>query len=134
MKAISLWQPWASAIALGHKTIETRGWSARYRGPIAIHAAKIWKAEQRAFAALLKERYGIDLEDAPRGAIVATATVADIQPTEALEYRVGEIERLLGDYSPGRYGWILENIEPLPEPVYHSGKQGFFEVPDHLLK
>ena len=26
MKAISLWQPWASAIALGAKRIETRSW------------------------------------------------------------------------------------------------------------
>lgn len=27
MKAISLWQPWASAMALGLKSIETRHWS-----------------------------------------------------------------------------------------------------------
>lgn len=40
MKALTLWQPWASLIALGVKTIETRGWSTNYRGPLAIHAAK----------------------------------------------------------------------------------------------
>jgi hypothetical protein len=40
MKAISLWQPWATLVAIGAKTIETRGWSTSYRGPIAIHAAK----------------------------------------------------------------------------------------------
>jgi len=40
MKALSLWQPWASAIALGSKRIETRGWATSYRGPLAIHAAK----------------------------------------------------------------------------------------------
>lgn len=27
MRALSLWQPWASAIAAGAKKIETRGWS-----------------------------------------------------------------------------------------------------------
>ena len=38
--AISLWEPWAAAIKLKLKCIETRGWSTKYRGPIAIHAAR----------------------------------------------------------------------------------------------
>lgn len=40
MKALTLHQPWASLIALGVKTVETRSWSTAYRGPLAIHAAK----------------------------------------------------------------------------------------------
>lgn len=40
MRAISLWQPWASAVALGSKRIETRHWATTYRGPLAIHAAQ----------------------------------------------------------------------------------------------
>uniref|UniRef100_A0A6M3J354 ASCH domain-containing protein n=1 Tax=viral metagenome TaxID=1070528 RepID=A0A6M3J354_9ZZZZ len=36
MKAISLWQPWASAMALGWKKIETRSWGTSYRGPPLI--------------------------------------------------------------------------------------------------
>jgi hypothetical protein len=40
MKAISLWQPWASLIAIGAKQYETRSWSTPYRGPLVIHAAK----------------------------------------------------------------------------------------------
>jgi len=39
MKAITLWQPWASLIACGAKKFETRSWETNYRGPIAIHAA-----------------------------------------------------------------------------------------------
>lgn len=38
MKAITIHQPWASLVALGVKHIETRSWSTKYRGPIAIHA------------------------------------------------------------------------------------------------
>lgn len=38
VKAITLHQPWASLIAAGVKTIETRSWSTPYRGIIAIHA------------------------------------------------------------------------------------------------
>lgn len=40
MKAITIWQPWASLIAVGAKKFETRPWATNYRGPIAIHAAK----------------------------------------------------------------------------------------------
>ena len=39
MKAITIWQPWASLIACGAKKYETRSWPTKYRGPIAIHAA-----------------------------------------------------------------------------------------------
>jgi activating signal cointegrator 1 len=37
--AITLWQPWASLVACGAKTWETRGWPTKYRGPLRIHAA-----------------------------------------------------------------------------------------------
>jgi len=40
IKAISLWQPWASAMALGFKKNETRHWATKYRGPLLIHAAQ----------------------------------------------------------------------------------------------
>ena len=36
MKAISLWQPWASAVSVGSKRIETRHWSTNHRGPICF--------------------------------------------------------------------------------------------------
>lgn len=39
MKAITMWQPWASLLACGAKRFETRSWQTKYRGPIAIHAA-----------------------------------------------------------------------------------------------
>lgn len=40
MKALSLHQPWASLVALGVKTIETRSWATQYRGRLAIAASK----------------------------------------------------------------------------------------------
>jgi hypothetical protein len=42
IKCISLWQPWASLVAVGAKRIETRGWATAYRGRLGIHAAKRW--------------------------------------------------------------------------------------------
>ena len=41
MKALSLTQPWASLVADGRKTTETRSWLTHYRGPLAIHATKV---------------------------------------------------------------------------------------------
>lgn len=41
MKALTLYQPWAGLVAANIKTIETRPWVTRYRGPVAIHAAAL---------------------------------------------------------------------------------------------
>jgi len=47
LKAITIWQPWASLIAIGEKQYETRSWKTDYRGPIAIHAAAKRPPNQR---------------------------------------------------------------------------------------
>ena len=39
VRALTLWQPWASLIALLVKHIETRSWATAYRGTVLIHAA-----------------------------------------------------------------------------------------------
>ena len=40
MKCISLWEPFASLMALEKKRIETRHWQTKYRGWLAIHSSK----------------------------------------------------------------------------------------------
>ena len=133
MRAISLWQPWASAIAVGVKKVETRHWKTDYRGPIAIHAAKRWDRHQREFAEI---EYALGRLPArlPFGALVAVATIKDCRPTEELEQEVGAIERLYGNFEPGRYGWILTDVRALPEPVPVTGRQGIFRVADALVQ
>lgn len=42
MKAITLWQPYATLIAEGHKVYETRSWATSYRGVMVVHASKKW--------------------------------------------------------------------------------------------
>lgn len=135
MKAISLWQPWASAIALLLKHNETRGWATRYRGPLAIHAAKRWQMDQRVFLdlALQQDQRLRQADTFPRGQVVAVAWLADCQPSEAVLPTIRREERLWGNYGPGRFAWLLRDVIPLTHPVSFSGKQGFFEVPDALL-
>lgn len=130
MKAISLWQPWASAVVLGIKTIETRGWSTNYRGRLAIHAAKLWKPEQQLFAAT-EHALGRLPKRIPLGCIVGYVDLVDCRPTELEE--ASALERILGNFAPGRYAWILAFPVQLDEPVPFRGKQGFFSVPDALI-
>lgn len=133
MKAISLWQPWASAVALGHKKNETRGWATKYRGELAIHAAKRFGRDEGIFLGELIAA-GIKLPTAlPLGCIVAVVRLVDVHPAEAVLPTIGAAERMLGNYAPGRFAWLFADIKPLPEPVPFKGAQGFFHVPDELL-
>lgn len=79
MKAISLWQPWASLIAGGHKAIETRSWTTTYRGPLAIHATRKTSPVIREtcqhwpFSLYIGDLY----DHLPRGCVLATAYLYD---------------------------------------------------------
>lgn len=130
MKAISLWQPWATAIAFGQKTVETRSWSTAYRGPLAIHAAKRFGPEQHHKLA----ESSLPSGNLPLGALVATAILVDVVPTTDLTILlISEMERFWGDYAEGRFAWVFKDVKSLNEPVPFKAKQGFFIVPDHLL-
>lgn len=115
MKAITLHQPWATLVAFGFKTIETRTWappSSLIGQRIAIHAAGAGRI-RKMFHTL------------PLGAVVAVATLADVISTEAAIQRYPD-QRPFGDYTPGRYAWLLENIEPFDRPIAASGRQGIW--------
>ncbi len=79
MKAITLWQPWASLLACGAKIYETRSWATNYRGPIAIHAAAkhpyhcIGGMIGEATDAMVNVLSPIALNALPLGCIIATA-------------------------------------------------------------
>lgn len=134
MKAISLWQPFASAIALRYKRIETRHWRTNYVGPIAIHAAKRWTREEREFVLDLRSRLPMPA-NLPLGAIVATATLYDCMRTEYLlnEMHVTELERHFGNFARGRYAWLLRDIVRIEKPIPYKGMQGMFNIPDELI-
>jgi len=83
-RALTIRQPWASLIALGVKTIETRSWSTRYRGPLAIHAGKA----PTSFAAAADPWRRLAAEtgqarpwyEVTLGAVVAVADLVDVVP------------------------------------------------------
>jgi hypothetical protein len=131
MRALSLTQPWATAIAIGVKSVETRSWRTSYRGQIAIHAAKGFPKHAREFASAEHTLRRLPSQ-LPLGAIIAVATIADVTPTEEIELQVGAIERIYGDYSQGRFGWILKDVISLPESIPCRGALSLWEVPEDI--
>lgn len=183
MRALTLWQPWASLIALGVKTIETRSWKAPdalIGQRIAIHAAKrpakfddmkrlimetdptVWN---RWFEAGLVSARG-ELDFVPYGAVVATAHLdgcipitdyATMGDPECIVTHMDGIDHWIpgdedqsaaygsaipdpgaglirditdqmpfGDYRTCRWAWMLNDLEPLSDPLPATGRQGLW--------
>jgi hypothetical protein len=148
---LTLTQPWATLVAIGAKRIETRSWRTSYRGPLAIHAAKSFPQEckdlvwTKPFYEALIQRDVPAGDDHPYfeqgakrdifpaipvGVVVAVCRLVDVVPTEWLVTRSEPIsaqERALGNYSHGRFGWLLEDIRPLREPIPAKGALGLWQ-------
>lgn len=147
IRLLSLWQPWASLIAMGVKKVETRHWSSPYRGLLAIHAAKrkIDAAGLRLLGCIDGE---IDASTFPYGAIVAVAKIWTVSrmtkdgvgetycwipcPSGRTVFYPTAVEKSCGHWEEGRYAWILEAIRPI-EPIYTPGKQGLSVIRDAEL-
>ena len=142
MKTISLWQPYASLIAAGVKTIETRG-QPPPKGVIgqriAIHAAKAIETadvrnrerHHRIAAALNDPEWEKNI---PRGAVVCTAILDHTAQVHGPEHN-GQVtvsgNHLVavdewGDFGLGRSLWFLRDVEPVDPPAPARGRQWFW--------
>ena len=130
MKALTIWQPWASLLAQGEKKYETRGWPTKYRGTIAIHAAlrdpkKLPLTPELEQYALHNDKIG-SWSGLPTGAIIAIGELVNVWRIGAEGISPTEQEMALGDWTPGRYAWEIKITELLEEPVPIRGKQGLW--------
>ena len=151
MKASTLWQPYASLISIKAKPFETRAYPppVSYIGKrIAIHAAvrKVCLSDfdrdtLRAIDHALTSNGCDPAEFTPRGVVVCTGILA-------AAYQCGPMDEdgkvfvtrwlppgddpifiqsdPFGDYSPGRWAWLMTDVEPLAKPVPATGKQGWW--------
>lgn len=128
IKALTLWQPWATLIALGAKQVETRSWSTSYRGPLVIHAAKrpVKHEEITAPIAQALNEHGLEPDALPLGAVLCLCKLTDVERVETLKPRLWSGEVAFGNYAPGRYGWLLELVKCAPSPIPVAGKQGLW--------
>lgn len=144
LRVLALWQPWASLCVLpspnsGHpfKRWETRHWQPRAQHrthwpiPVVIHATASWKPEgtdifRHPSIRPLLTALGIEHQrDLPLGAIVGLAFIVRVDPAETVAHRADftAVDRLLGNYEPGRYAFELNYAAALPEPIPYKARQ-----------
>lgn len=111
MKAISVRQPWASMIADGEKTIETRTWSTNYRGDLLIVSSR-----KPAIAGL------------PTGQGLCIVRLFDCRPMTKEDEPAAGCE--LYEWA---WAWDLENLRTI-EPFEVRGQLGLYEVDDGLIR
>jgi hypothetical protein len=135
MKALTLWDPWASLIMIGVKRLETRPWrlpASMVGQRIAIHASK--KVPKAVFEDAMRNQYirsalslDPDFTNFHPGCVLGTVELGDCYSTEDLiADDLNLRERAFGDYTPGRYAFELRNVVRFETPVPALGRQKFW--------
>ncbi len=126
MRAITIHQPWASLVAIGAKTIETRSWSTKYRGPVAIHAAKKAVPVDDPYYRNVISAAALDYDELPCGVILATCNLVDCQKITSANCPCYP-EYAFSDFKPGLYAWKLMDIKPVSAPIPARGYRGLWD-------
>jgi hypothetical protein len=103
VRAMSVKQPWASLIAKGQKTIETRTWATKYRGDLLIVSSKSPRIQ-------------------PAGFALALARLVECRPMTPQD----ETAACCGVY-PHAFAWVLKDVKSVaPFPVH--GRLGIYTL------
>jgi activating signal cointegrator 1 len=137
VKAISLWQPWASLWLSDSKVHETRHWTTRYRGILLVHAAKrpIDDCDDAVRVVCVKQ-FGLDYRAGlPRGALIGIVRLTTVLPTvnDWNDNAAHAADKVCGDWSPGRFAWRRDDFLAFDRPIPWRGSQGLFDVPDDAV-
>jgi hypothetical protein len=131
LRAISVRQPWAWAIARGHKPVLNRAADTGYRGPIAVYAS--FRVDLESFEDDVIRRTARGAWDpadpaAAIGGIVAVISLAGVCSAAVAAGPCG-----CGEWaSPGAYHWQLADPRPLPWAVLAVGQPGLWELPPEV--
>ncbi|MEV6651762.1 ASCH domain-containing protein [Streptomyces sp. NPDC051219] len=117
---LTLWQPWASAIAYGPKRIENRTWPTEHRGLVLIHAGRT--IDPNAKDAPLGRPFL--RRPFPKGAVIAV--------TRLESCHVDDGWCTLWS-TPGLWHWRLSAVVPLARPLMWPGARGLWTPPPGLL-
>lgn len=143
IKALTIWQPWASLVALGEKQYETRGWATRYRGLVAIHASArkptsndFWHMQNVLGVTLEEHGLSDDPRLLPQRAILCIGRLVDCIPTERVMQTMlySSREYMFGNFHPDRFAWKIEMVHRFETPIPISGQQGLWDwaVPESI--
>lgn len=122
MRALSIREPWASAIVYGPKRVENRGWrdDSIVGERIAIHA-EIDDAGPEARHLCRQRGHDPDEVEERPGCIIGTARVAAI-----VTRREGDV------WFRGPVGYVLEQVEHVAEPIPMPRQRRFWELPEAI--
>lgn len=125
MKVLTIKQPYASLISSGKKKIETRSWKTNYRGELYIHAGMKIITKKDLQKPGLKDLIGND-DVEKYGKILCKCTLVDCiymddKYIENIKNNYPD-QYICGRYEVGRYAWVLDNVEPLNEPIEAKGQ------------
>lgn len=140
MIALSIRQPWAWLIIHGHKPLENRTWATKFRGRIAVHAAKGMSRreydEARAFAEARGvtippfEMFADGFHESPqhsittrRGSVIGSVDFVDVV-FSLEEAKQKQVDR----WYTGQIGFVLKEPRIAPEWIPVRGALGFFRV------
>jgi hypothetical protein len=147
MKALTVMQPFATLVAIGAKTLETRSWATKYRGRLAIHSSAsmspVFKklCEKEPFKSILRKAGYKHWSDLPMGAVVCTVSVvgcktiiwndetkhkATLEDGTAIEGN----EYYFGDYTSGRKAWKLQDVAKFRDPIPAKGQLNLWDWHD----
>lgn len=124
MKALTIKQPWASAIMSGYKRFEFRTWQTKYRGELLIHAGK--GIDKEAMERLKKYLP----KEIPFGKILGKVNLTDcikVTPQLQEELLKENNEIYTNNSFKSDYAWKLENIEVFDKPIETKGMLSLWE-------
>jgi predicted transcriptional regulator len=133
---ISLWEPWASFVMRGWKTIETRTHD-RFRSlegrTIGVHATKKWDPDYllKANAFMNADQFEAvkDIRRKHCQAILGTArvqTVRVLSPSDSFAAMYECASRI-------RFGLVLRDVKVFARPVLCTGHQGIWYISTEKL-
>jgi hypothetical protein len=128
LQCITLHQPWASWIALGWKSIETRthrSFACLQGKHIGIHAGNTWDRLAYIKAAdIITQEQVLQTEElrTVHGVILCTAFVKEVRPLTKADSRAAMCN------AQGLFGLVLEDVQHpiLDTPIVAKGKQGIW--------
>lgn len=137
MRALTLHQPWAWAIAHADKRIENRG-PRPMRGivgqQLAIHAGKAFDDE--AAVAMWEGRYGDAARLCPVQSEVTTSCIVAVVRVFGVAMVPREVREkgfAVHPWWAGPFGLLLTDVVTLGQPVWCRGMQGYWNVPPLAL-